>query len=38
MVISMLASYFFEPEDAAVIAKDARKYPKKAVMDVPAGG
>ncbi len=34
----MLTSCFFEPEDAAVIAKNARKHPKKPVMDVPAGG
>jgi len=38
MVISMLTSCFFEPEDAAVIAENARKHPKKPVIEVPAGG
>lgn len=38
MVINMLTSCFFEPEDAAVIAEAARKHPKKPVVDVPAGG
>jgi len=38
MVINMLKSCFFEPEDAAVIAETARKHPKKPVVDVPAGG
>lgn len=38
MVINMLKSCFFEPEDATVIAKIARKHPDKPVVDVPAGG
>ncbi|MEM2105852.1 MAG: CoA-binding protein [Candidatus Bathyarchaeia archaeon] len=38
LVINMLKSCFFEPEDARVIPKVAAKYPKKPVVDVPAGG
>ena len=38
MVINMLKSCFFEPEDALVIAETAEKYPGKPVVDVPAGG
>ncbi|MGQ9640668.1 MAG: CoA-binding protein [Candidatus Bathycorpusculaceae bacterium] len=38
LVINMLKSCFFEPEDAKVISKVAAKYPKKPVVDVPAGG
>ena len=38
MVINMLKSCFFEPEDATVIAEIARKHPDKPVVDVPAGG
>jgi acyl-CoA synthetase (NDP forming) len=34
----MLKSTFFEPKDARVIEKVAAKYPKKPVVDVPAGG
>jgi acyl-CoA synthetase (NDP forming) len=38
LVINMLKSTFFEPRDAKVIAKVARKYPNKPMVDVPAGG
>jgi acyl-CoA synthetase (NDP forming) len=38
MVINMLKSTFFEPEDALTIAETAEKYPQKPVVDVPAGG
>jgi acyl-CoA synthetase (NDP forming) len=38
LVINMLKSCFFEPEDARVIPKIAAKYPKKPIVDVPAGG
>ncbi|MCS7123883.1 MAG: CoA-binding protein [Candidatus Bathyarchaeota archaeon] len=38
LVINMLKSCFFEPEDAKVIPKVAAKYPNKPVVDVPAGG
>lgn len=38
MVINMLKSCFFEPEDALVIAETAEKHPGKPVVDVPAGG
>jgi acyl-CoA synthetase (NDP forming) len=38
LIINMLKSCFFEPEDARVIPKIAAKYPKKPVVDVPAGG
>lgn len=38
LVINMLKSTFFEPEDAKVIPKIASKYPNKPVVDVPAGG
>jgi acyl-CoA synthetase (NDP forming) len=38
LIINMLKSCFFEPEDARVIPKVAAKYPKKPVVDVPAGG
>jgi len=38
LVINMLKSCFFEPEDAEVIKKVAAKYPNKPVVDVPAGG
>jgi acyl-CoA synthetase (NDP forming) len=38
MVINMLKSTFFEPEDALAIVKTARDYPEKPVVDVPAGG
>jgi len=38
LVINMLKSCFFEPEDAKVIKKVAAKYPNKPVVDVPAGG
>jgi acetyltransferase len=38
LVINMLKSTFFEPEDALVIAEVSRKHPTKPVVDVPAGG
>jgi acyl-CoA synthetase (NDP forming) len=38
LVINMLKSCFFEPEDAKVIPRVAAKYPKKPVVDVAAGG
>jgi len=38
LVINMLKSTFFEPEDAVVIAETVKKYPTKPVVDVPAGG
>ena len=38
MVINMLKSCFFEPEDALVIAEIADKHEDKPVVDVPAGG
>ncbi|MEM2263478.1 MAG: CoA-binding protein [Candidatus Bathyarchaeia archaeon] len=38
LVINMLKSCFFEPEDAKVIPEVAAKYPYKPVVDVPAGG
>ena len=38
LVINMLKSCFFEPEDAEVIPGVAFKYPNKPVIDVAAGG
>lgn len=38
LVINMLKSCFFEPEDAVAVAETAMKYPNKPVVDVPAGG
>lgn len=38
MVINMLKSCFFEPEDARAIAENAKKSLDKPVVDVPAGG
>lgn len=38
LVINMLKSCFFEPDDAKVIPKIAKKYPSKPIVDVPAGG
>ncbi|MFQ5999846.1 MAG: acetate--CoA ligase family protein [Candidatus Bathyarchaeia archaeon] len=38
LVINMLKSCFFEPEDAVAIAEVAKKHPSKPVVDVPAGG
>ncbi|MGB9756290.1 MAG: acetate--CoA ligase family protein [Candidatus Bathyarchaeales archaeon] len=38
LIINMLKSCFFEPEDAKIIPKVAKKYPNKPVVDVPAGG
>jgi acyl-CoA synthetase (NDP forming) len=38
LIINMLKSCFFEPNDAKVIPKTAAKYPDKPVVDVPAGG
>ena len=37
LVINMLKSCFFEPEDAEVIAEVAKKHPSKPVVDVPTG-
>jgi len=38
MVINMLKSTFFEPEDAVAVVKTAAGYNDKPVVDVPAGG
>ncbi|MEM2250229.1 MAG: CoA-binding protein [Candidatus Bathyarchaeia archaeon] len=38
LVINMLKSCFFEPEDAKVIPEVTAKYPAKPVVDVAAGG
>jgi len=38
LVINMLKSCFFEPEDAVAIAEIAEKHSGKPVVDVPAGG
>ncbi len=38
LVINMLKSTFFEPKDAKVIPKIAKKYPDKPLVDVPSGG
>jgi acyl-CoA synthetase (NDP forming) len=38
MVINMLKSTFFEPEDAVVISEISRKHLAKPIVDVPAGG
>ena len=38
LVINMLKSCFFKPEDARVIPKVVAKFPDKPVVDVPAGG
>jgi len=38
LVINMLKSCFFEPEDAVAVAETAEKHPNKPVVDVPAGG
>lgn len=38
LVINMLKSCFFEPEDAKVIPEVAAKHPNKPLVDVPAGG
>ncbi|MEM3731620.1 MAG: CoA-binding protein [Candidatus Bathyarchaeia archaeon] len=38
LIINMLKSCFFEPEDAHVIHKVVAKHPEKPVVDVPAGG
>jgi len=38
LIINMLKSCFFEPEDAEVIPKVAGRYVDKPVVDVPAGG
>jgi len=38
LVINMLKSCFFEPEDAVAIAEIAKKHSGKPVVDVPAGG
>jgi acyl-CoA synthetase (NDP forming) len=38
MVINMLKSCYFKPEDALAIAETAKKHPDKTLVDVPAGG
>jgi acyl-CoA synthetase (NDP forming) len=38
LVINMLKSTFFEPEDALVIVNAAKEYHHKPIVDVPAGG
>jgi len=38
LVINMLKSCYFEPEDAVAVAEASKKYPSKPVVDVPAGG
>jgi acyl-CoA synthetase (NDP forming) len=38
LIINMLKSTFFEPKDALVIAKAAKEYNHKPIVDVPAGG
>jgi len=38
MVINMLKSCFFEPEDAMAIADASKKHSDKPIVDVPAGG
>jgi len=38
IVINMLKSCFFEPEDAVAVAETAKKHTNKPVVDVPAGG
>jgi acyl-CoA synthetase (NDP forming) len=38
LIINMLKSTFFEPEDAVAIAEISRKHPTKPIVNVPAGG
>jgi acyl-CoA synthetase (NDP forming) len=38
LVINMLKSTFFEPRDSRVIPRIASRFPRKPVVDVPAGG
>ena len=38
IVINMLKSTFFEPKDSRVIPRIASRFPRKPVVDVPAGG
>jgi len=38
LVINMLKSCYFEPEDATAVAEASKKHPNKPVVDVPAGG
>jgi len=38
MVINMLKSCFFEPEDARAVVEASKKHPDKPVVDVPGGG
>jgi acyl-CoA synthetase (NDP forming) len=38
LIINMLKSTFFEPEDAADITRIVQRYSTKPVVDVPAGG
>jgi len=38
LVINMLKSCFFEPEDAVAVAETSKMHPNKPIVDVPAGG
>jgi acyl-CoA synthetase (NDP forming) len=38
LVINMLKSCYFEPEDAIAVSEASKKHPNKPVVDVPAGG
>jgi acyl-CoA synthetase (NDP forming) len=38
LIINMLKSTFFEPKDSRVIPRVVSKFPRKPVVDVPAGG
>ncbi len=38
MVINMLKSCYFKPEDALAIAETAKKHVNKPIVDIPAGG
>jgi acetyltransferase len=38
LVINMLKSCYFEPEDVIAVAEASKKHPNKPIVDVPAGG
>ena len=38
LVINMLKSCYFEPEDVIAVADASKKHPNKPIVDVPAGG
>src|SRR3990170_1924525 len=38
LVINMLKSCYFEPEDAIAVAEASKRHPDKPVVDVPTGG